>query len=200
MLYELDGDTQWLNAAAKALGYLVRSRAGRTSVEADHWALLATAKLQPRYDSTDQSVPLDALHEHTAQICESMLAERRRQQHELHSLLHGCFTDDGRTTPTATRLEGLLAAWEIVPSHERDLRARMLSASSEGIAFLLRARVASGEYAGAIPRAIRILPPGHPRNTGSFNRLATEVRIDYVQHALSAMLAYDRVAYEQRTR
>ena len=50
--------------------------------------------------------------------------------------------------------------------------------------------IPSGKYAGGIPRAIHPLPENHPRFDRSFNERATEVRIDYVQHALSAMLNY----------
>ena len=92
MLYEKDPDAKWLEAAAKAIGYLAKQRAGRRRVEADHWALIATSKLLPLYDRIAPPVP-------------RALIER------------------------------------------------------------------------------------------SFNRRASEIRIDYVQHALSAMLDFDRLAY-----
>ena len=43
-LYKADHSREWLVAAAKALAYLARSRAGLTTVPADHWALIATAR------------------------------------------------------------------------------------------------------------------------------------------------------------
>ncbi len=57
------------------------------------------------------------------------------------------------------------------------------------MSFLLRAQISEGEFAGAIPRAIGKIG----RNISyadEFNRRVTEVRIDYVQHALSAMIQY----------
>ena len=45
MLYELDPSPLWLKAAVDALVYLASSRAHKTEVEADHWVLLAAAKL-----------------------------------------------------------------------------------------------------------------------------------------------------------
>jgi hypothetical protein len=190
MLYERDHQPQWLDAALRALDYLARLREGRTTVEADHWAILATARLQHVCAEVDGGLLTTRLQQHVVQIAESMLAER--PPHPPRSSLHGCFTDDGRTTPTATRLEGLLAALEVVPDNQHDLRTRMRSAITDGIEFLLRAYLPSGEHHGAMPRAIATLPPGHAAHSRSFNRRATEVRIDYAQHALSAMLAFSR--------
>lgn len=190
MLYEHDGQPEWLNAALRALGYLARIREGQPHVEADHWALLATARLVRAYAATDRSVSLEKLQQHAAQICESMLAER--PGHPPSSPLHGCFSEDGRTTPTATRLEGLQAGLDVIPLHEDDRRSRIQSAVHDGIDFLWRVHQSTGEHRGAIPRAFAPLPEDHPLHTRAFNRRATEVRIDYVQHALSAMLAFIR--------
>ena len=190
MLYAKDGSAEWLNAAARVLKYLARTREGQMRVEADHWALLATAELLPHYEKTNREVPRPLIVSHAVQVCESILAER--PDHPPGSLLHGCFTDDGRTTPTATRLEGLLAGLEVVPA-SGDLRDRMMAAIRDGIAFLLRARVEGTEFDGAIPRAIDAVPITHPAARGNFNDRVTEVRIDYVQHALSAILAFERL-------
>ena len=196
MLYELDPDPQWLQAAANAIAYLARLRKGRSQVAADHWALLATARLLPMYDRCRQPLPRAAIVNHAVQICESIL--KTAAHYPETSLSHGCLTDDGRTTPTAIRLEGLLAALDIIPDENKNLKKQMVISSHEGIGFLLRSQIQSGEYAGAIPRAIRLLPEGHAKFTKSFNQRATEVRIDYVQHALSAMLQYQQLFFSKK--
>jgi hypothetical protein len=188
MLYELDPDLRWLQSAADAIAYLAQSRATRKSVEADHWALLATARLLPFYERCRPPLPKTAIIKHAIQICQSILDARA--SHPKNSPQNGCFTDDGRTTPTAIRIEGLLAAYGFLPESENRLKDRIRDTSNEGIAFLLRSQIPSGANAGAIPRAIRDLPEQHPGFSKSFNRRATEVRIDYVQHALSAMIQY----------
>jgi hypothetical protein len=188
MLYEKDADLKWLQSAANAIAYLARLRARKHQVEADHWALLATTKLLPLYDRCQQPLPESEILTHAIQICESILAHRAR--YSKYTLEHGCFTDDGRTTPTAIRLEGLLASYRFLPIEHKSLRERIGVAAKEGIAFLIRSQIPSGKYAGGIPRAIQPLPEFHPRFDKSFNQRATEVRIDYVQHALSAMLDY----------
>lgn len=193
MLYEKDPAPKWLESAAKAIGYLAKKRSGRRRVEADHWALIATSKLLPLYDRIDPPVPRDLIEQHGYQVCRSILAEK--PPHAPHTLMNGCFGVDGRTTPTATRLEGLLAAVDFLPPEQSELHDEIEIAAAEGIVFLLRSRVTAGTFVGAMPRAIRRLPNRHPRITRSFNRRASEIRIDYVQHALSAMLDFDRLAY-----
>ncbi len=61
-----------------------------------------------------------------------------------------------------------------------------------GIAFLLSAQIADGPYRGGFPRAIGPRE-GDSRRDRSFNDRCTEIRIDYVQHVLSALLVlHDR--------
>jgi hypothetical protein len=196
MLYEIDPDPQWLQAAADTIAYLTRLRKGKTQVAADHWALLATAKLLPLYHRCRQSLPRDAIVDHAVQICESILVTAAH--YPVSSMAHGCFTDDGRTTPTAIRMEGLLAVLDIVPDGKIAIKKQIAISARESIEFLMRSQIQSGEYAGAIPRAIRPLPENHPRYTKIFNRRATEVRIDYVQHALSAMLQYEQLFFSKK--
>jgi hypothetical protein len=190
MLYEVDPSPEWLEAAAKAIAYLARERQGKRRVEADHWALLATAHLLPVYDKlADPPIPREAVVAHAVQICESILATRTLRTEQ--SIGYGCLTPDGRTCPTATRLEGMLAALTFLPDEQADLRERIAEAAHAGVAFLIRAQVKSGEYAGAIPHAICRLPETHSSNKGSFNRDVTELRIDYNQHATCAMMTYE---------
>jgi hypothetical protein len=60
------------------------------------------------------------------------------------------------------------------------------AAIAPAIRFLLRSQVKEGRHRGAVPRAIARLPDAPDK----FNQRVTEVRIDYVQHAVSAWLAY----------
>jgi len=187
MLYEKDPAPIWFQTATKALTYLARLRTGKTLVEADHWALLATAK----WFSVNQNPFTDArIRQHAQQIVESILITQA--QLPKTSKRFGGFNTDGRTTPTATRLEGLLAALTFLPSDQLLLRKLTTSATVQGLAFLRRAQIRSGQYAGAIPR---IIQPFSKKRRKSNEPRATEVRIDYVQHALSAMLQFEQMFY-----
>lgn len=172
-LYETDHSREWLVAASKALAYLVRSRAESTKVPHDHWALIATARLLPHCEKDSCPVSRKELLEHATKICNSIV---QRQLRNPASPLDGAFDPAGRTAPVAARLEGLLAALEFLPNDE--LRVEVEAAANRSIAFLLRAQINSGPFVGGMPAALA----GRPN--------ASEIRIDYVQHALCAWLRY----------
>jgi hypothetical protein len=188
MLHELRPSERWLQAAANALGYLCRIREGQPQVEADHWALLATGKLMSLPDLPDSGPARQTLIRHAVQICRSIFAEA--PWFPAASIGYGCLVADGRTCPTSTRLEGLLAALEYLPAEEGDLLKHISVVADRGIRFLLKSQIRSGRLSGGIPRSVGLIPKGHLRFSTQFNRRATEVRIDYVQHALSAMIQY----------
>ena len=188
MLSEFDGDLRWREACVSALEFLARSRQGRETVPADHWALLATERLLTRGPELPPSTRT-LLEDHARQICRAMLAEQNRHE---QTPAHGSFDASGRTTPAATRLEGLLATLAWLPAEDR-LRPELEQAVTDGMRFLLRAQVQDGEFAGGMPRVVA----GAPGSTGPQGEVPvrdTEIRIDYVQHALSAMIRYRELA------
>jgi hypothetical protein len=176
MLAEIDPDPahkkRWLNAAFRAVGYMAASRKGATNVPADHWILIATAQLWPHHAYSDQSISKADLIRHAVQICEVIVNDRMLR--------------DVRSTPIATRVEGMNAALTFLPPEHKALREKLQTEIENGVRFLMKAQVKEGRMQGAVPRAYT--PPGsipvEPR--------ADEVRIDYVQHALSAWLEYAR--------
>jgi hypothetical protein len=184
-LYEVDRSPQWLDAAAKALSYLAKIRVGLSTVPADHWALIATAKLLPDCDQTACPVSRKELVQHAIQVCDSIL--REQITNPTASPLDGAFDATGRTAPAATRLEGLLAAMEFLPKGSGELRDRIETASDRGVAFLLRAQIKSAPYLGGMPGAL-----ANRTESGSM------VRIDYVQHALCAWLMYRQLLQSAR--
>jgi hypothetical protein len=176
-LYEADRNRQWLNAAARGLSYLAKSRAGLSTVPADHWALIATAKLLPYCEKIACPVSREELVRHAIQVCDSILREQIANPARL--VLDGAFDPYGRTAPAATRLEGLLAALEFLPEEQAALRRQIETASARGVLFLLRAQITSGPYAGGVPGAVI-----------AGGKDASVIRVDYVQHALCALLRY----------
>lgn len=189
MLYRIDNSPEWLQAAANAVGYLARIRAGSSDVPPDHWALIATAEFLPLYDRCNNTLSRKAVIEHAVQICRSILSADPGYTKYIPE--YGSMTMDSGTCQTATRLEGLLAALTFLPGEYAELRTQIKSAADKGIAFLVRSQVKNGPYAGAIPRAIRPMSENHPHYNENFNRRVSEVRIDYVQHAMCAMMQYE---------
>ena len=196
MLYEHDASPEWLQAAARALGYLAESRKDAADVPADHWAMLATARLLPLYDEVEMPVSREALLRHARQVCRRLLEGYQSQPDDPR--LAGSFTGDGRTCPAATTLEGLLGVLSFLPPDEWELRAEIEDAVSRGIGFLVRSQVVDGEFVGGMPRAVSPLyrdpywPEAVANSIDEFNRRAGEIRIDYVQHATSAMIGYEK--------
>ena len=182
-LYEADHSRDWLVASGKALSFLARSRAGSSKIPPDHWALIATARLLPYCDrSLCPGASREELIQQAIQICDSILHEQFRGSAAVG--IDGAFDPAGWTAPAATRLEGLLAALEFLPKDElrTELRTRIEAAVGRGIAFLLRMQIGSGPYSGGVPGAFatRVLD-------------SSEVRIDYVQHALCAWIRYQNL-------
>lgn len=173
-LYETDHSRQWLDAAAKALSYLATSRAKLSPVPPDHWAMIAMAKLLPYCDKTSCPVSRGELLQYANQVCNAIVHDQLRNP---SSPLDGAFDGTGRTASVATRMEGLLAALEFLPKDE--FCTKVEAAAGRGIALLLRPQIKSGPYSGGMPGAYLAGAPG-----------ISEIRIDCVQHALSAWLRY----------
>lgn len=186
MLYDIDPAAVWLQSAKNALLYLARRRKNRSEVPADHWALIATDKILRVKHVMLQPADYETLEAHAWQITEAILSEQIID--DSNSGLHGGFVADGRTTPTSTRLEGLLASRSIFSNDEAKI-ALIDPAIRRGIEFLLRSQVSGGKFAGAFPRAIGKISPVF-QDAGKFNRRSEEVRIDYVQHALCALMQF----------
>jgi hypothetical protein len=160
-----DRDPRWHDAALRGIRYLATSRANGRDVPSDNWAVVATEELlrQGGLDAADR----DLLARHAAQIA---AVNTSTQNADPKSALFGCYTDDGRTTPSSTHLEGLLAAASILP------RETLEPSIDAGIHFLLASMLPDGA-----------MPADQRKRT---------VRIDYIQHALSAFIRYR--AFEAR--
>lgn len=188
MLYEQDPDPRWVEGATKALTHLARERENLDEVPADHWSLLATAQLFSLPEDLVSGDDRRLLLMHSIQVARTIMYDQIIISDS--PLLIGGFSEDGLTTPTATRLEALLAALEVIPESETRLRDRISESVQRGMLFLINAQVLTGEHAGAMPRAIRTMPVDGSRHVDNFNRRAGEIRIEYAQHALSAMIQY----------
>ena len=192
-LFELETDEKmkkrWLQIATKTLLYLEGLRRFKPfrEIEPDHWALLATTRLLPYMD--DNSAPYWLVYEHAMKVVRSMLSSISEEELEENQ---GCFTRDRRTCPTATRLEGLLASLSVVKDHElfidintqqvAPLRERMLRYIELGVDFLIDAQQTeeANDMKGAIPVRSPIIKDAD-----------NAVRVDYVQHSMSAVIAYE---------
>lgn len=186
LLYEKDPSNIWLETAYNALAYMANYRKHIVNIPADSWALLATQKILSLNVLDRFSISEDLLMTHAIQICEAILQQQVHAPRRPH--YDGGFVEDGRIIPTATWLEGLLAALSFLPT-DYEITQRIRTAVNRGMRFLLKAQIHDGEFVGAVPWAVGKLRAKRSI-AADFNQRATEVRIDYVQHTMSAWMQY----------
>ena len=179
-LYRIDPNPRWLGIAGRGVRQLVESREDidPEDLPADHWLLIAIGELgtllaeKPEVASA-LGVSFATMRKGALRIADKMIAEQRS------AAASGSYGRHRRSTPTATRLEGLFALLAALPAGD-EARGRIETSARRGVAFLLSCQVQSDDRrAGGI---VRRCPP----DDGS--RRAAEIRVDYVQHALSAFL------------
>ncbi|HEV3364795.1 MAG TPA: hypothetical protein VG795_11790 [Acidimicrobiia bacterium] len=169
-LSQLSGDRRWLDAAHNGARWIITVRdAGVPTDELphDHWFLYALNEL-----AKDKQDPLYV--DHAKKLTEAIAAAQHVGLTGEKKDWNGGYYDPPRSTPTATRNEGLGAAYELFSRAGETAHANVAKDTMErGIEFTLRTQ--------------------HP--DGGFHESLDEyaVRIDYVQHNISALLAFDRI-------
>ena len=173
-LYRVDPQDTWLAAARAGADWLINVRdAGKPTpaLPHDHWLLMGLDEL---YQLTG-----DARYAtHAARIAEAIVAAQRTDSP--HPDWIGSFYNPPRSTPTATRAEGLAAATRLARRTGKDATP-FLEVLQRMAAFQLRCQITS-------ENDLYLARPDLAR--GGFRRSLTdwEIRIDYVQHNVSALL------------
>lgn len=182
-LYEIDGDERWIDSAHRGAEWLITVRdAGKDidELDHDHWLLYGLREL---YAHTPDELYL----EHARKLTDAIADAQHISETGERSNWNGGFYNPPRSTPTATRSEGLSAAYDIfVMAGDTEYAQRAYETMERAIAFQLRTQFSRRDLArlNADPRAV-----------GGFHESLDEysVRIDYVQHNVSALLAFDRI-------
>jgi len=180
-IHGLDGDARWLDAAQKGAEHIITVRDGKLTdnqLSHDHWLLYSLNELYRK--------KRDELFLKHAQRLARVIVQGQNLAPEFPDWLGG-YLRPPRSTSTSTRSEGLCAAWYLARDFgERQAADSILSAIRRGVAFQLHSqfRPESVLYAKDPQRAM-----------GAFHRSLTthEIRIDYVQHSMSAMLGLRRI-------
>ncbi len=178
--HRLTPEAGWLDAALKGAEALITIRDGGVATEDlihDHWLLYALNEIQAETGS-------ELLLKHGSRIAETI--ENHQRKHARWKDWAGSYYDPPRSTPTATRSEGLAAAFELLRRNGReDEASRALDALRRGVRFQLQTQFRPES-------SLHLRKPW--RALGGFHRSLTDysVRIDYVQHNISAILALRR--------
>lgn len=184
-LYSLDPDPAWLMAAAKAAAFLARSRRELPAAKLphDHWLLIAGGELLPRWGELKQApAPLAEVRLHLDRLASLFLAVQAEVA--AAGRYPGSFHASGGVCPSATRVEGLVAYASLrgSPSPEAPARAQLLAGIQLGARFLERAQLLED------PRLCGSFPRGLIESSEEPLRRRGEVRVDFTQHSLSALL------------
>lgn len=191
MLYTLDPDPRWLESAGKAMRYLAISQVDKIPAYPDQWVLQAVARWLPWIEKTSLESSREQIMKHAVRICQDMLADQGALKQDPR--IAGCFARAGITCSTGTCLEGLLGALESLPDEQRLLKQQIGKGATAGVHFLLKSQVRHGPYAGAWTFITPLLSPDDDRLSATYRTQAEEVRIDYVQHPLCALIRYHQL-------
>jgi len=181
-LYQLDENETWLDVAEKGAQYLINVKdAGVDTYDLrhDHWLLMGLNEL---YRYRENSLYLNQ----SQRIAESIMYLQRdnitRDAEEPEWL--GSYYTPPRSTPTAIRSEGLIAAFHLLSDYtDTKITEDILYAISLGIEFQLRTQCTQ-DNSDHLPNPDRAL--------GGFREDLTsyDIRIDYVQHNISSILGF----------
>lgn len=181
-LYSVDPQKKWLDTSKKGLIYLANSRKDKgVKVPYDHWAMLATKKLfdTPKNGLTPAEKLL--LQKHAEQMANSILY---KQIVDKDNKFVGAFEGNVKLCSIGTIMEGLVAIYGV--TDDEKLKYSVMKALYLGTEFLSRYQVKDGILRGGIPTTAYWKSPKADSATKA-------VRIDNVQHVLSAWITYKQL-------
>ena len=107
-----------------------------------------------------------------------------KQNMSLLSLNYGSFNGTRTLCGNATIMEGLIAAYDVVS--DASLKTKIAKSAAAGTSFLMKYQVQSGKMEGGIPGTSN----WKSKNSQKSDK---EIRIDNVQHSLSAFINYKKI-------
>jgi len=183
-LYDVDPQEKWLDGCKKALFFLADSRKDLKVVpEFDHWAMLATRKLLENPKNGLSADEKKRLLFHARQMAEMVLPTQIFKQEDL--IGYGSMGGNISPCSNGTKAEGLIAIYAVMKD-DPELQKRILTALDRLCGFLLRAQIKGDYLRGGFPSSAAWRMKGGPKK-------AYTVRIDNVQHIMSAWINYRKI-------
>ena len=179
-LYEFDKQEKWLETAKKGLLRLAEKAAdkGVANLSFDHWGMLATQKLFATPDNALNSPQRALLTAFAERNVKAIIAKQNLNTRDEN---FGSFTINRSLCGNATNMEGLIAAYQCLDN--KVLRQKLAYSLKAGVEFLMKKQVKTGVCEGGIPAS----PDWDKPDAKNADK---EIRIDYVQHTMSAWIAY----------
>ncbi len=181
-LNSVDPNPEWLDSAVIGARFLIRERDGKTpndELEHDHWFLYALNDLF-------RLKPDPELMTYVKRLVGAIIDAQNLGDDWPEDWL-GSWMSPPRSTPAATRVEGLLAAARMLRDNGEPVLAERATLAAKTAAKFLLATQLTPESAMTMKDPERAL--------GGFRSGLEddEIRIDYVQHNVSALLALREV-------
>ncbi len=175
MLYNFDHNSKWLFAAEKSINYLLKKYEITKYVPIDHWLLIAIRQFFPNYNNLKNPLMTqEKILKISNKIAEVVLSEPR-------------YTNF-RVAPLSTRMEGLASLHAILPdSYGIKLSIKNYLRWGADQIMVRQITNCAGEYSFVCGGFINV-----PENSDEYILNQQSIRIDYPQHAISALLVYDR--------
>jgi len=179
-LFALNHDKQLLQAAKRAADFLIESQRKLDSLPADAWLMQA---LEALYSIGHEKKYAD----HIIALAEAIIADQYTAS-DRQDYAGGFGPGAPRATPTASRAEGLVAAYRVARSIT-DPRASKIAASLQASAGFQLTQQFTSRNSKSLPNSSRA--------AGGFRESLTsmKVRIDFVQHNISSLLGIADVLY-----
>jgi AMMECR1 domain-containing protein len=179
-LFKLNGDNRLLDSARRGAEYLIESQRRMTSLPPDAWLMQALEVLF-KVERTSKYA------EHAIALAETMIAEQYTEQQS--SVYAGGFRPGlPRSTPAASRAEGMVAAYRLARSI-KDSRASKIASALKASAWFQLSQQFSKDNTFFLPDPTRA--------AGGFREGITSmrIRIDFVQHNISSLLGVAEAIY-----
>ena len=176
-LYSITGETKWIDAAESGALYQLRvfSKLADSALPHDHWLLYGLRELYRKR-------PRKEFLEGAMRFANVIVKAQHTDKNQPYPDWEGGYYAPPRSAPTATRIEGLNSAYALAVAggHRKEAEA-IRKAIERGIGFLLRSQVGpeTALYCAAPQKSLGAIRE---------SLHSPLVRIDYVQHAISALI------------
>lgn len=176
-LHAITGERKWLDAAESGALYQLRvfSKLADSALPHDHWLLYGLGELYGKR-------PRREFLEGAMRFANVIVRAQHTEKNQPYPDWAGGYYVPPRSAPTATRIEGLNSAYALaVAGGNRKEAEAIRKAIDRGIGYLLRSQVGpeTALYCAAPQKSLGAIRE-------SLN--SPLVRIDYVQHAISALI------------
>jgi len=192
LLFAVDPDLDWLDAAARGALYLVESQRAMREQPTDHWLLMTYEAMAPCFSRLEDGDEVrTTLLDHCARIAEAMAQDQRLAGKTVTPF--GAFDIDGNSCGTSARLEGLLGLRLALPPGRSGLARTLDRVIAPALSFVCRCQLTDGPLKGGFIFSRQPAPAGlSAEQVDEFKRCRREIRIDYVAHPIGALLRYQK--------